>query len=80
MVKCPKCDSTLDVEEDDLSESDAFSCDECGTEIVVISTNPLEVESAASADEDDEEEEDFDEDEDEDDEEEDEEEEDDEEW
>ena len=79
MVNCPKCDAVLDVEEDELDEADAFSCDECGAELVVTGTNPLEVESSAAADEDDEEEdEDFEEDDD--DEEDEEEEEEDEQW
>ena len=29
MVSCPKCDSAIDVEEEELDEGDVLSCDEC---------------------------------------------------
>jgi hypothetical protein len=57
MVKCPMCDSAIDVEEEDLDEGDVLSCDECGATLSVVSVDPLELESA---DEEDEDEEDFD--------------------
>jgi len=56
-VKCPMCDSAIDVEEEDLDEGDVLSCDECGATLSVVSVDPLELESA---DEEDEDEEDFD--------------------
>ena len=46
MVKCPECESAIDVEEEDLDEGDPLSCDECGAELRVVSTDPLELESA----------------------------------
>lgn len=46
MVKCPECESAIDVEEEDLDEGDPLSCDECGAELRVSSTDPLELESA----------------------------------
>ncbi len=55
MVMCPVCDSEIDVEEDDVDEGDALSCDECGAALKVIGTHPLEIES--SEEEDDEEDE-----------------------
>lgn len=66
MVNCPECDAVLDVEEDELDEGDEFTCDECGAELLVSSTDPLEIESVSDDDEDDEDEDDLDEDEDED--------------
>ncbi len=45
MVSCPKCDSNLDVEEEDLDEGDVLSCDECGASLTVASVNPVEIES-----------------------------------
>jgi len=63
MVKCPVCDGAMDIDEEDVDEGDTISCDECGADLRVVGTDPLEVESA---DEDeDEDEEDFLEDEDE---------------
>ncbi len=65
MVNCPNCDAVIDVEEDELDEGDTITCDECGTDLNVVSLDPLELE-AADEEEDEEEEEDFDYDEDED--------------
>jgi len=64
MVTCPKCDASIDVEEEDLDEGDVLSCDECGAALRVASLNPvdLETEEDGKADDDDF---DFDEDEDE---------------
>lgn len=60
MVKCPLCDGTIDVEEDDLDEGDELVCEECGAELRVAGVDPLELEDVG--DEEDEEEDDFDED------------------
>lgn len=64
-MTCPKCNSALDLDEEELDEGDPVSCDECGAELRVASTNPVELETA-DEDEEDEDEEDFDEDEEED--------------
>ncbi len=53
MVTCPKCDSPIDVEEEDLDEGDVLSCDECGASLSVASVNPVEL--ATEDDEDDDE-------------------------
>jgi alpha-aminoadipate carrier protein LysW len=71
MVSCPKCDSAIDVEEEELDEGDVLSCDECGASLTVASVNPVEINSEDEEDED-EDDLDYDEDEDEDDEDEDE--------
>jgi alpha-aminoadipate/glutamate carrier protein LysW len=63
MVSCPKCDASIDVEEEELDEGDVLSCDECGASLTVASVNPVEL---ASEDDKGEEVEDFDFDEDED--------------
>ena len=59
-IKCPVCDAVIDVDEDDIDEGDSISCDECGADLKVLSTEPLELESAEEVEEDDEEEEDED--------------------
>ena len=61
MVSCPKCDSPIDVEEEELDEGDVLSCDECGASLSVASLHPVELESEEESDNDDY---DFDEDED----------------
>ena len=45
MVTCPVCEGTIDVDEEDVDEGDTLSCDECGADLKVVSTDPLEVES-----------------------------------
>jgi len=46
MVSCPVCDGHIDVDEEDVDEGDTLSCDECGADLKVVSTDPLEIESA----------------------------------
>lgn len=57
MVTCPVCDGTIDVDEEDVDEGDSLSCDECGADLKVVGTDPLEIESAEELEE--EEDEDF---------------------
>ena len=54
MVTCPVCDGTIDVDEEDVDEGDSLSCDECGADLKVVSTDPLEIESAEDLEDDDE--------------------------
>jgi alpha-aminoadipate carrier protein LysW len=55
MVTCPVCDGAIDVDEEDVDEGDSLSCDECGADLKVVSTDPLELESTEDLEEDDEE-------------------------
>jgi alpha-aminoadipate carrier protein LysW len=59
MVTCPVCEGSIDVDEEDVDEGDTISCDECGADLKVTSTDPLELESAEELEEEDEDEEDF---------------------
>jgi len=59
MVNCPVCEGAIDVDEEDVDEGDTISCDECGADLKVVGTEPLEVESAEELEEEDEEDEDF---------------------
>jgi alpha-aminoadipate/glutamate carrier protein LysW len=59
MVTCPVCEGTIDVDEEDVDEGDSISCDECGADLRVVSTDPLELESADELEEEEEEEESF---------------------
>ena len=54
MVKCPECKREIDVEEEDLDEGDPLSCDECGADLRVVGTDPLELETAEELAEDEE--------------------------
>jgi len=52
MVTCPKCQGLIDVDEEDVDEGDTISCDECGADLRVVGTDPLELESAEDLEED----------------------------
>ena len=41
-VLCPECDSPLDVE-DNLDEGETLQCEECGAELGIVSTDPIEL-------------------------------------
>jgi alpha-aminoadipate carrier protein LysW len=51
MVTCPLCEGAIDVDEEDVDEGDTISCDECGADLKVVGTDPLEVESAEEEEE-----------------------------
>ena len=51
MVSCPVCDGHIDVDEEDVDEGDSLSCDECGADLKVVGTDPLEIESAEELEE-----------------------------
>jgi alpha-aminoadipate carrier protein LysW len=55
MVTCPVCEGEIDVDEEDVDEGDTISCDECGADLRIVGTDPLEVESAENGDEEEEE-------------------------
>lgn len=42
-VVCPECDNPLDIDVDDVEEGETVSCDECGTELEIVSVDPLEL-------------------------------------
>ena len=56
-VVCPECDNPLNIVADEVEEGEVVTCDECGTDLEVVSADPLEiapVEEAGYDDEDDE--------------------------
>jgi alpha-aminoadipate/glutamate carrier protein LysW len=63
MLYCPECETSLDVEEDEVDEGEVISCPECGMDFEVSTVNPVElkpVEEDEYEDEDEEETEDGD--------------------
>lgn len=55
-VLCPECDSPIIVDTDEVEAGETIQCEECGTELEVVSADPLEVapvEELAYDDEDD---------------------------
>lgn len=61
MINCPMCDAGIDVDEEELDEGDSLICEECGANLSVSGTSPLEL---SPDEDDDDDEEDFEEDED----------------
>ena len=59
MVECPVCEGKIDVDEEDVDEGDTISCDECGADLKVVGTDPLELESAEEAEDEEEEDEEY---------------------
>ena len=56
MAYCPECEAAIDVEDQDFEEGRRLDCPECGAELEVVNTNPLELGVISSGGEDDEEE------------------------
>lgn len=42
-VVCPECDNPISVDTDEVEEGEKVQCDECGTELEVVSIDPLEL-------------------------------------
>jgi alpha-aminoadipate carrier protein LysW len=50
MTSCPECRASIDIE-DDVEEGQTVDCPECGAELQVVNTNPVELETVSSEDE-----------------------------
>ncbi|HUU12831.1 MAG TPA: hypothetical protein VM182_03865 [Terriglobia bacterium] len=50
MATCPECEATIDVEGDEIEEGRRLDCPECGAELEVVNTNPLELDLISSDD------------------------------
>ena len=55
MPSCPECEAVVDVDEDDVEEGEVVSCPECGVDLEVVNTNPLELNLLEEEDEEEEE-------------------------
>ena len=42
-VVCPECDNPLDIDTEDVEEGEIIQCDECGTDLEIVSSDPLEL-------------------------------------
>ena len=42
-VVCPECDNPLNIDVDDVEEGEIIQCDECGTDLEIVSADPLEI-------------------------------------
>ncbi len=57
MATCPVCEGSFYLDEEEVEEGDLINCEECGAELEVVSTDPLEMEAMEEEDGDEEEEE-----------------------
>ena len=42
-VVCPECDNPLVIDVDEVEEGEVIQCDECGTDLEIVSSDPLEI-------------------------------------
>ena len=40
---CPECDNLLDIDTEEVEEGETVTCDECGIELEIVSTEPLQL-------------------------------------
>ncbi|MGE5569831.1 MAG: hypothetical protein ACM3S5_12410 [Rhodospirillales bacterium] len=52
MVSCPVCDAELELEDEEWDEGDTITCEECGADLRVVGTDPLELEPLEEEEED----------------------------
>ena len=43
MVRCPDCDTEIDLDEDEVEEGEILSCPECDVELEVTQVHPVHV-------------------------------------
>jgi lysine biosynthesis protein LysW len=54
VVRCPKCATEIDVDEDEVEEGEILACPECETEMEVVQIHPVKVNAISEDDDDDE--------------------------
>ena len=42
-VVCPECDNPLDIDVDEVDAGESVTCEECGTELEIVSVDPLQI-------------------------------------
>jgi alpha-aminoadipate carrier protein LysW len=42
-VVCPECDTPIVIDADEVEEGETVQCEECGMELEIVSTDPLEL-------------------------------------
>ncbi len=51
MAVCPACEAAIDIEPDDVEEGQTMDCPECGAELEVVNTNPVELKAGVDEEE-----------------------------
>ena len=55
MAHCPECEAVIEVD-DEVEEGQTLDCPECGVELEVVNTNPVELDAVADKEKEEEEE------------------------
>ena len=42
-VVCPECDNPIIIDADEVEEGETVQCDECGTDLEIVSVDPIEL-------------------------------------
>ena len=42
-VVCPECDTPLNIDPEEVEAGETVQCDECGTGLEIVSTDPIEI-------------------------------------
>ncbi len=42
-IVCPECDNPLEIDADEVDAGETMTCEECGTELEIVSIDPIEV-------------------------------------
>ena len=50
MAHCPECETLVDVDVDEVEEGEIVTCPECGVDLEVVNTNPIELDLAEDED------------------------------
>lgn len=50
MAVCPECEAAIEID-DNIEEGETLDCPECGAELEVVNTNPLELDAVADSEE-----------------------------
>lgn len=53
MAQCPECEAVVDIETDEVEEGQLVNCPECGADLEVVNTNPVELDLLEDEDEED---------------------------
>ncbi|OLE14399.1 MAG: hypothetical protein AUG89_02080 [Acidobacteria bacterium 13_1_20CM_4_56_7] len=57
MLYCPECETSFDIEDDEVDEGEVITCTECGSDFEVTTLNPVELKPVEEEYEEDDEEE-----------------------
>jgi alpha-aminoadipate carrier protein LysW len=56
MASCPACEAVIDMGDEEFEEGQTVECPDCGAELEVVNTNPLELDILQEEEEEEEEE------------------------